>query len=211
MNINFSSSRRQMHRKQNSGTISTAGRHILSSLDRAGTSSTLGSEKDFLGTASTRSRDTLVRESSPLLQYYKNRDRHPEKVQQTSQFSPPGMKHIMTPLIKKSINSSDRIYSSIGNGDKFATFSPRTYDKEKVDLTAEIPPNMTKEKLADMAVYSNGNKNTFNDSHFYLGFSSTKRKELASTFKMPKNYQDEMYRDTESVNGLRDKPNHVNE
>lgn len=37
-------------------------------------------------------------------------------------------------------------------------------------------------------------KDIFNDSHFYLGFSSTKRSELAKEFRLPSEYKTQIYK-----------------
>jgi hypothetical protein len=37
-------------------------------------------------------------------------------------------------------------------------------------------------------------KDIFNDSHFYLGFSSTKRSELAKDLGMPSEYKEQIYK-----------------
>jgi hypothetical protein len=210
MQINHITSRRTL-KKHSSGTMSNAGMSVLGSLDRADTFSTFRSDKDIGMIGSISSRDGSRGLDTPLVEYYKNRDRYPDRIQKTSQFAPPGMKTVMSPIFKKSIDENSRLYSSIGNGSQYTTFTPRTYGTSKFDLSKDLPSVFDKNKVADIAMYKNGDKNTFNDSHLYLGFSSTKRKELASSFKLPQSYQDELYKDTESVNGQYDKPNHVNE
>ena len=194
--------------RASSGSLSTTGKNILGSLERAGTKSTVGSEISSQMTPSVFSKPSVNKMYTPLLDYYKNRDRHPNKIQKSSQFAPPSMTTIMTPIITKSVNESDRLYSSVANGDKYSTFTPRNHLTHNMPLVEPIAPSFKRSKMADFAVYKNGDRNTFNDSHFYLGFSSTKRNQLASSLNIPKDCDKGLYKDTESVNGLYDKPNH---
>ena len=195
--------------RASSGTISTAGKNILGSVGRVKTSSTVNTDNISQMTPSVASKASSKSIDMPLLEYYKNRDRYPNKIQKQSQFAPPSMKTIMTPIIQKSINESDRLYSSVANGNKYSTFTPRKNLDFSLPPTEALPPIYSRSKIADLVVYKNGDKTNFNDSHVYLGFSSARKNELASSMKMPKTFNEDIYKDTESVNGQYDKPNHI--
>lgn len=196
--------------RSSSGVILGAAKNIMTSYDRLGTTSTYGSDLEDEMTASNSSKGLPKNVATPLMEYYKTRDRYPNTIQKTSQFAPPGLKTIMTPIIKKSLDGGENLYSSVSNGAKYSVLTPRRHvSSDLPSIIEKLPPSMSRTKLADIATYQNGDKHTFNDSHFYLGFSSSKRKELASSMKLPKEFTNEVYRDSESVNGLIDKPNHI--
>lgn len=46
---------------------------------------------------------------------------------------------------------------------------------------------------------SNMRKNIFNDSQVYMGFSSTKRDELAKSLKLPNEYRSQLYKQEEPI------------